>query len=145
MVDRWREETADAIRDLRDQVAALESRLALIQSGQPIRLAMTIDDPTSGDLTTVQAPDGGILTFTYDGPLLTQRAWSGTVSGTVSQDHNNDLNVVSRSVNGAHRVGFQYDQDGLLAQAGNLTLERHPDHGLVTGTTLGSVTTSRTA
>ncbi|HSB68689.1 MAG TPA: hypothetical protein VLT62_05100 [Candidatus Methylomirabilis sp.] len=34
----------------------------------------------------------------------------------------------------------QYEPDSLLTQAGALTLTRHPQHGLLTGTALGSVT-----
>jgi YD repeat-containing protein len=50
--------------------------------------------------------------------------------------------VASRSVNG-DTVTFSYDDDGLLIRAGELSIERRPDVGLVTGTTLGSVTTTQ--
>jgi RHS repeat-associated protein len=46
---------------------------------------------------------------------------------------------VSESVNGGATVSFAYDDDGLLTQAGDLTLTRDPQHGLVAGTTLGVV------
>ena len=40
-------------------------------------------------------------------------------------------------------VGFRYDSDGLLTGAGALTLTRDPQNGLLTGSTLGSLTTSQ--
>jgi len=45
-------------------------------------------------------------------------------------------------VNG-NPVTFGYDDDGLLTQAGTLSLTRDLQHGLLTGTTLGIVTTAR--
>ena len=46
------------------------------------------------------------------------------------------------SVNGANPVAYDYDADSLLTQAGSLTLTRNAQNGLLTGTTLGSVTDS---
>jgi len=46
------------------------------------------------------------------------------------------------SVNGANPVNFSYDDDGLLVQAGSLTLTRDPQNGRLTGTTLGQVSDS---
>ena len=40
----------------------------------------------------------------------------------------------------ANSISFGYDNDSLLTQAGALTLTRHPQNGLLTGTTLGNVT-----
>jgi len=100
-------------------------------------------DPTSADLSGIDTPDGNTVSFSYDGFLLTQRDWVGTVYGSVSQSFDKDLNVTSRSVNGANTTSFAYDQDNLLTQAGAMTIERSPEHGLVTGTSLGSTTTAR--
>ena len=57
-------------------------------------------DANSGNLTTATAPDGGVLSFAYDGALLTQESWTGEVSGSVSRAYDNDFRVASRSVNG---------------------------------------------
>jgi RHS repeat-associated protein len=46
-------------------------------------------------------------------------------------------------VNGATPVAFTYDADSLLTQAGALSLTRDPQHGLLTGSTLGSVSDTR--
>jgi RHS repeat-associated protein len=95
--------------------------------------------PTTGNLATINAPVGSGLTFAYDGSLLTNVQWTGTVSGSVFYEYNNDFRVSNE--NGA---GFSYDADGLLTGAGALSLTRNPQNGLLTGTTLGAITDSYT-
>jgi len=99
-------------------------------------------DPDTGRLSTVSSPYGVELAYGYDGFVLQTTSWSGVVSGTVEQIRNQDLLVASRSVNG-DTVTFSYDDDGLLIRAGELSIERRPDVGLITGTTLGSVATTQ--
>jgi RHS repeat-associated protein len=99
-------------------------------------------DATSGKLATLTAPDGGTLSYTYDGFLPLSTTWSGAISGSVSKGYDNNFWVTSRSVNG-DAVTFAYDNDGLLTQAGALTLSRSPLNGLLEGTTLDTITTSR--
>ena len=96
--------------------------------------------PTTGQLTSVTAPDGGTLTYTYNGALLTQTAWAGTVAGSVSRTYDSDFRVSSLSVNGGNPIALQYDADSLLTKAGDLTLSRNAQNGLLTGSTLGSIT-----
>ena len=98
---------------------------------------------TTGNLSTITAP-GATLSYTYDGSLLKTTTWSGTVGGTVSRDYDNNFRITSQSVNGGNTISFGYDNDSLLTSAGSLTVTRHPSHGLITGTTLDSVTDSRT-
>jgi YD repeat-containing protein len=74
------------------------------------------------------------------GALLTQTTWSGAVAGTVHRSYDNDFRVTTLSVNGGNPIAFQYDSDSLLTQAGNLTLSRNAQNGLLTGTVLGTVT-----
>jgi len=99
-------------------------------------------DPATGNLITITAPDGGTLSFTYDGNLLLSENWAGTVSGSVSRTYDNDFRVTSQSVNSANTVSFNYDADSLLTGTGALTVTRDPQTGLITGTTLGVVTDS---
>lgn len=80
------------------------------------------------------------LQYEYDGSLATQVAWSGPVAGTVSADYDNFFRVKTFRVNGATPVTFGYDNDGLLVQAGGLTMARDPLNGRLTGTTLNTVT-----
>ncbi|MCP4304818.1 MAG: RHS repeat protein, partial [bacterium] len=101
-------------------------------------------DASSGDLAGITAPDGGGLGFSYDGFLPVGTTWSGVVAGSVSRTYNNDFNIQSRSVNGGHSIAFDYDNDQLLSQAGDLTLGRSAQNGLITDTSLGSITTGRT-
>ncbi|MGE0681540.1 MAG: hypothetical protein AB7P69_11675 [Candidatus Binatia bacterium] len=100
--------------------------------------------PTSGQLQTVTAPGGEGLTYSYDGSLLTETEWTGPVAGSVSRTYDTDFRVASQSINGGHTIVFGYDNDSLLTSAGDLTLTRRMDNGLLDSTTLtaGSVTVS---
>jgi len=101
-------------------------------------------DPQTGNLVTLTAPDGGKMTYGYDGSLLTDAAWSGTISGSVHYTFDNNSRVVAETVDGANPISFQFDKDGLLTQAGDLVLSRDAQSGRLTGTTLGTVTDSLT-
>jgi RHS repeat-associated protein len=101
-------------------------------------------DPDSAQLTGVTAPDGSTLDYGYDGFLLKNTTLGGDVSGSVDRSYDNDFRVNSRSVNGANTVTFDYDDDSLLTQAGALAIARNPQKaGVIDGTTLGALTTSR--
>jgi RHS repeat-associated protein len=54
--------------------------------------------------------------------------------------HDNDFQIRSRSVSGAGTLTLAYDDDGLLIKAGPWTLNRDPQNGLLTGTSLGQIT-----
>jgi len=96
--------------------------------------------PATGNLARITSPGGVGLAYAYDGALLTGTTWTGPVAGSVTRTSDSDFRVAVESVNGADTIAFAYDPDSLLTQAGNLTLSRHPQHGLLTGTALGSVT-----
>ncbi len=97
---------------------------------------------TSGQLDQIVAPNV-TLGFGYDGSLPTTVTWTGAIAGNVSQSYNNDFLVTQRCVNAAHCIDFGYDNDLLIISAGDLTLDRDTQNGLITGSTLSSVTTSR--
>jgi RHS repeat-associated protein len=61
------------------------------------------------------------------------------VEGTVEVVYDNDFRVATQLVNGADSIQFAYDDDGLLVQAGALTLGRNSTNGLLTADTLGPV------
>ncbi len=46
-------------------------------------------------------------------------------------------------MNGGDTISFGYDNDSLLTSAGEETITRRTDNGLITGTTLGTVTDAR--
>ena len=100
---------------------------------------------TSGRLAGITSPDGITLGYTWDvAGRPASVTWSGAVSGSFSQTHDSDLRVVSERVNGASEIKLSHDKDGLLVQVGALTIKRAATSGLVTGSTLGKVTTTRT-
>ncbi len=95
-----------------------------------------------GKLATITAPDGGTLAYTHTGALLAQTAWTGAVTGTVGFGYDHDFRVTQITVNGGNPIAYQYDADSLLTHAGDLTLSRNAQHGLLTGTALGNVSDS---
>lgn len=97
---------------------------------------------TTGTLSSITAP-GSTLSYTYDGSLLKQTTWSGTVAGSVSRNYDNNFRITSQSVNGANTIAFGYDNDSLLTSAGSLTISRSSQNGLISGSTLGVVSDSR--
>jgi RHS repeat-associated protein len=96
----------------------------------------------AGKLSGITAPGGIGLSYSYNGSLLTGVTWSGGISGNVGFGYDNDFRVNQVSVNGANPISYQYDADSLLIQAGDLAFTRNADNGLLTGTTLGSVSDS---
>lgn len=94
-----------------------------------------------GRLVKITAPDESALTFTYDGALITGVSAMGPVAGTVTYTYNADLHEASESVNGA-AINFGYDADGLLTSAGALTLTRSAENGLLSGTSINTISDS---
>ncbi|MCP3142346.1 PA14 domain-containing protein [Pyxidicoccus xibeiensis] len=104
--------------------------------------------PTTGHLESLTdsaaaSGSGASLAFTRDGPLVTGVSWTGGVSGNVGYTYNTHFDVASVSVNGGTPIAYTYDNDRLLSAAGSLTTTRNASNGLLTGTTLGSVTTTQ--
>jgi RHS repeat-associated protein len=104
----------------------------------------------AGKVSNIAGPYGVDLSFTYDGSLTTSTTWSGDINGSVAWQYNNDFQKILETVNGATgtaSTAFGYDNDLLLTCASPttcsppgadaLTLTRHPQHGMVTGITLG--------
>jgi RHS repeat-associated protein len=94
---------------------------------------------TTGKLSRITAPDGGELDFTYDGALLTGTTWLGEIAGNVGFAYDNNFRLTSVTVNGTDPIDYAYDPDGLLLQAGDLTLDRDAPNGLLIGSALGTV------
>ncbi|HUU01400.1 MAG TPA: RHS repeat-associated core domain-containing protein [Myxococcota bacterium] len=107
------------------------------------RVELTYDAGT-GQLSEIVDPDGGSLSYTWDGMLLTGTTWSGEVNGSVVREYDDDFRLSALLIDGQSTISYGYDDDGLLTQAGDMTLTRDPQNGLVSGTTLGDVTTGRT-
>lgn len=101
-------------------------------------------DLTTGNLNTIEVPEGLRLLYAYDGALVTEEALHGVVSGTVATNYDDNFRVVAQSINNSQTVNFQYDADDLITGAGDLTLDRNAQHGLLTGSSLDNVTTTMT-
>ncbi|MEX0703643.1 MAG: RHS repeat-associated core domain-containing protein [Planctomycetales bacterium] len=99
-------------------------------------------DPATGRLESAAASDGNSLAYLYDGPLVTEARWEGAVNGRVARQYDDDLRLIELAVNDGPKTRFQYDADGLLTKAGDLTLERDSANGMLRGTKLGNVTTA---
>ena len=96
-------------------------------------------DVATGNLTTITR-GGDQLIFKYDGALLADETWEGGIAGIVSHTYDKNFRITSNSVNGNNTINFQYDDDGLLTQSGDLILSRNAQNGLITGSTLGNTT-----
>ena len=96
----------------------------------------------NGAVSQVQDAGGNSVAFTWDGPLLLAETWSGAIAGAVQRIYNSDFRIASLTVPGSDPVAQAYDADGFLVSAGQLTIARDPDNGLVTGATLGQTSDS---
>lgn len=100
--------------------------------------------PTGSRLHSITEVDGGVLEFGYQGSLLNQVTWNGAVAGSVAWSFDNaEVRLKDIRVNGADPIQLQYDNDSLLTRAGDFSLNRNAQNGLVVGSALGSVTDSR--
>ncbi len=89
-------------------------------------------DAGSGRLIEEMSRDGQAISYSYDGRLITQAAWSGLATGTVAYAYNDDLRV-SRIDYAGTNLPLQYDEDGLLIGVGDITLVRDAAIGLLSG------------
>ena len=82
--------------------------------------------------------------------MPTSVTWKGSVKGSVGVTYDNNFRVTGQTVNGGNTISFGYDSDGLLTSVGNpangasMTLSYNSQNGLLTGTSLGNVTTAQT-
>lgn len=101
-------------------------------------------DAATGRLRKMTGSDGSTFALTYDGGLLTRRAWTGSVTGSIATIFDNNFLPVAQRVNDANEVAFVYDNDGKLVTAGGLTFTRDPANALITGGTIGGVVSAFT-
>jgi RHS repeat-associated protein len=99
---------------------------------------------STAQVRSISGPGGEQLAFKYLIGQLQGATWSGPVAGSVSWTLDNNFRLASEAVNGGDPVNFQYDADGLLTHAGDLTLTYDPHNGQLTGTGLGTVHDSTT-
>jgi len=138
-----RQLTAIERPDGRDVSLLYDTGGRLSQVSAPVGITGYSYDAVTGNLASISAPGGVNLAYTWDGFLPLSETMTGEVTGTVTRGYNADLQVTSLAVDG-QAVAYGYDADGLLTQAGALGLARDPGNGLLTGTTLGNLTTALT-
>ncbi|QLI81205.1 hypothetical protein HZU75_06485 [Chitinibacter fontanus] len=95
----------------------------------------------TGQLASVTAGDVS-HSYTYDGALPKTITIAGPVPGNVGITYDNFFRVQQLGINGQN-TSYGYDNDGLLTQAGALTLNRDANNGLLTGTTLDNIKTEQ--
>jgi RHS repeat-associated protein len=95
--------------------------------------------PTNGLLARAVSADLQAQDFLYDGALLTNVAWSGLVTGAVEYAYDNDFRVAAMAYAGL-RLTNQYDADGLLTNAGPVSLTRNAANGFLTRIAEGNFT-----
>ena len=120
-----------------DKVGHLET---ISFPGGRVRIDWDAKKEQVGSLTTA---DGQTRAYTYDGPLPTSIIIGGAVRGEIVQKFDDNLDLVSLTINGGDPVEYSYDEDGLLTKAGLLTLTPDAGNGLQRGTQIGSVTTRK--
>jgi RHS repeat-associated protein len=97
---------------------------------------------SGGKATQVSSSEGAAVSFTYDGALMRSMTSTGPVVGTVGRSYDTDFRLATETLNGAS-ISFGYDPDGLIMNAGNLSMTRDPTTGLVMGTTLAGISDTR--
>ncbi|MCC6232433.1 MAG: hypothetical protein IT580_07295 [Verrucomicrobiales bacterium] len=112
-------------------------RMAQVKLGSGPTLDLGYDAIT-GQLTNVVSGAGDAIAFGYQGSLPVLTRWTGAITGAVALEFNANLQLAAHSVNG-ERVVYDYDRDGLLIQAGGLSVSRDPMSGRVVATSLGVV------
>jgi RHS repeat-associated protein len=101
-------------------------------------------DPTNGRPTTASSPSGATISYQYDGRLPTRFSVQGPFTGSTSLTYDSDFRVATERVNDAPAtsVTYGYDSDGLVVGVGMLGVTRNAGNGLVSATSVGSVSTS---
>jgi len=99
-------------------------------------------DSITGQLQDLSTADGIINEYTYDGFLMLEEMLRGPIYGVVERTYNNDFNLESLSCTNCPVIQYGYDEDDLLTSAGEMTITRDADDGLMTGTVLDGVTTA---
>ena len=70
-----------------------------------------------------------VITYGYDGKLVTSENFNGVLNQTLSFDYNNDFNLTSFTYAGGTE-SYTYDDDGLLIGIGDYIVGRNTGNGL---------------
>jgi RHS repeat-associated protein len=72
------------------------------------------------------------MTFTYDGGLVTEMAWSGITNGTYRYRYDNNFSLVGMQLDDEPEIEMKRDADGLLTQYGQFQIVRNQATGAPT-------------
>ncbi|MDF1594107.1 MAG: peptidoglycan DD-metalloendopeptidase family protein [Desulfobacterales bacterium] len=84
-----------------------------------------------------------MISYGYDGKLVTSETFSGTLNKTLGYTYNNDFNITGFTYAGS-TTNYTYDNDGLLIGAGSFTISRNAGNGLPEDVTNSALTLTRT-
>lgn len=99
-------------------------------------------DPVTSKVATSSSPHGITSTYTYDGFLPVSMEYSGAITGKVSRTYDDLFRVSSRTINDTDTINYQYDDDNLLTQAGDLVLTLSTQRGgILEEATIDNLTT----
>ncbi|MEG3899817.1 MULTISPECIES: RHS repeat-associated core domain-containing protein [unclassified Microcoleus] len=79
------------------------------------------------------------MTFTYDGGLVTEMAWSGVANGTYRYRYDNNFSLVGMQLDDEPEIEMKRDADGLLTQYGQFQVVRNLATGAPTQITDGKM------
>ncbi|MES2019200.1 MAG: RHS repeat-associated core domain-containing protein [Pseudomonadota bacterium] len=122
---------------LYDDFGRLRSKIA------PTGSTIYAYEPSTARLASITAPGEIVLDYSYDGALPTEVHLNGPVVGTLNIGYDNFLRTSVIGVNG-DSISYQYDDDGMLSNAGALNLVRDTATGALKGSNLGQIGTSQT-
>lgn len=88
----------------------------------------------------LQAADGSGLKYRWDGLLPVEESWTGTVTGCVKRSYDGNFRLRELEVVGTDGIRYEYDRDGLLTQAGAMTINRQSSTGFMTTNVLDAIT-----
>lgn len=140
--------TYDTERNLKTVAFPSGKQIALTYSGGLLTSTATPEDTTSyayvcGTNVSEMTKGAEVITYIYDGSLLTSDTRTGTVNQAISYTYNNDLRVSSISYGGVTQ-SFTYDNDGLLTGVSPYTITRNSTNGLPTRVAGGTYALTRT-
>lgn len=140
--DAMRQLTSIRWPDGRVLTNRFDSRGLLTESQWPENKVTISNDASSMRPLLIAATSGPSLALAWDGGLLTNMVAGGSITGAIAFAYNNDLDVSGIAFNGEN-VAYQYDGDGLLTNAGAMSLRRDAQNGFLTNATVGAVADSR--
>ncbi len=109
----------------------------------PLGTASLQYDATSGKPLSSTSIYGVSQSFRFDGSLMVEENWSGPFSGRIRYTLDDRQEVIGTQINDEPRINFLLDADSLGLSAGAMSITRDTGTGLLTGTSLGALQTTR--